>query len=80
MASILQLGHIERPTTLITMSLLPAQNNFADIQEASNKLISSSPDDNVKRLAGIVGTLAFRCDHLEREVERLSRATGPGKS
>jgi hypothetical protein len=61
------------------MSLLPAQNNFADISEVANKLISTTKDDNVKQLAGIVGTLAFRCDQLEREVERLDRAANPSK-
>jgi hypothetical protein len=62
------------------MSLLPAQNNFADIRETANKLIGSTKDENVKHLAGIVGTLSYRCDLLEREVERLGRAgTAPTK-
>jgi hypothetical protein len=56
------------------MPLLPSQNNFADIREVSNKLVSSTPDENVKRLAAIVGTLAYRCDLLEREVERIERS------
>ena len=55
------------------MSLLPAQNNFADIRETANLLIKSSNDDNLKHLAGIVGLLAYRCDLLEREVERIER-------
>jgi hypothetical protein len=56
------------------MPLLPSQNNFADLRELSNKLLSSTSDETVKRLAGIVGQLAYRCDLLEREVERLERA------
>jgi hypothetical protein len=59
------------------MPLIPSQNNFADLRENSDKLISSTSDENVKRLAGIVGMLAYRCDLLEREVERLERAAGP---
>jgi hypothetical protein len=55
------------------MSLLPAQNNFADLREAANKLLNSTQDANVKRLAEIVGMLAYRCDSLEREIERLER-------
>jgi|GEM_PF-1219607 hypothetical protein len=55
------------------MPLLPEQNNFADLREAANKLLNSTKDGNVKRLAEIVGTLAYRCDLLEREVERLER-------
>jgi hypothetical protein len=57
------------------MPLLPPQNNFADIREVSNKLMSLIPDENTKRLADIVGLLAYRCDQLEREVERLERAS-----
>ena len=56
--------------------LLPAKNNFADLQETTNKLLHANADENVKSLAGIVGMLAYRCDLLEREVERLSRADG----
>jgi hypothetical protein len=59
------------------MPLLPSQNNFADLRESSNKLISSASDENLKRLIGVVGMLAYRCDLLEREVERLERASGP---
>jgi hypothetical protein len=55
------------------MPLLPPENNFADLREAADKLINSTHDENVKRLAGIVGTLLYRCDLLEREVERLER-------
>ena len=55
------------------MPLLPPENNFADLREAVSKLIATTKDENVKRLAGIVGTLAYRCDLLEREVERLER-------
>ena len=59
------------------MSLLPAENNFADLRETANKLLNSTKDEDVKRLAGIVGTLLFRCDLLEREVERLERVKKP---
>ena len=55
------------------MPLIPAENNFADLREAVDNLISTTKDENVKRLAGLVGTLAYRCDLLEREVERLER-------
>lgn len=58
------------------MPLLPSQNNFADIRETANKLLGTTSDDSVKRLVGLVGTLAYRCDLLEREVERLERASG----
>jgi hypothetical protein len=58
------------------MPLLPSKNNFADISETANKIISTTSDENLKRLVGLVGTLAFRCDLLEREVERLERASG----
>jgi hypothetical protein len=55
------------------MSPLPSQNNFADIREAANKLINSTKDENTKHLAGLVGMISYRCDLLEREVERLGR-------
>jgi hypothetical protein len=55
------------------MPLIPAENNFADLRETANKLMNSAKDEDVKRLAGIVGTLLYRCDLLEREVERLER-------
>ena len=55
------------------MPLIPAENNFADLRETANKLMGSSQNEDVKRLAGIVGTLLYRCDLLEREVERLER-------
>jgi hypothetical protein len=57
--------------------LLPAENNFADLRESANRLIATTSDENVKRLIGLVGQLAYRCDLLEREVERLSRAKNP---
>jgi hypothetical protein len=57
------------------MPLITAQNNFADLRETSDKLATSTSDENLKRLAGIVGMLAYRCDLLEREVERLERTT-----
>jgi hypothetical protein len=56
------------------MPLLPAQNNFADLSETANKLLGSTAEDNVKRLIAIVGMVTYRCDLLEREVERLGRA------
>ena len=59
------------------MPPLPEENNFADLREAANKLLNSTKDKDVKRLAGIVGTLLFRCDLLEREVERLERSKKP---
>jgi hypothetical protein len=55
------------------MPLLPAENNFADLRETVNKLAATTKDEAVQRLAGLVGTLAYRCDLLEREVERLER-------
>jgi len=55
------------------MPLITAQNNFADLRETADKLVNSASDENLKRLAGIVGMLAYRCDLLEREVERLER-------
>jgi hypothetical protein len=61
------------------MSLLPSQNNFADLRESANKIIAATADENVKRLVGLVGMLAYRCDLLERQVERLERAN-PSKS
>lgn len=56
------------------MPPLPPQENFADLREVANKLLTTTTDENVKRLIGVVGTLAYRCDLLEREVERISRA------
>ena len=53
------------------MPLIPPQNYFADLREVANKLMNSTNED-VKRLADVVGMLAYRCDLLEREVERLS--------
>ena len=61
----------QHPTT---MPLLPPQDNFADIREVANKLLASTTDENVKRLIGVVGMLSYRCDLLEREVERLERS------
>jgi hypothetical protein len=58
------------------MPLITAQNNFADLRETADKLVNSASDENLKRLAGIVGMLAYRCDLLEREVERLERTAG----
>jgi hypothetical protein len=56
------------------MPLIPAQNNFADLREVANKLIGSTTDKNLKQLASVVGMLSYRCDLLEREVERLGRS------
>ena len=53
---------------------LPPEENFADLRETANSLLNSTKNEDVKRLAGIVGTLLYRCDLLEREVERLQRA------
>lgn len=64
-------------------TLLPAQNNFADLRELADKLLKKTGDDNLTRLTAIVGTLLYRCDLLEREVERLGRgdpAGTPGRS
>jgi hypothetical protein len=55
------------------MPLISEQNNFADLREDADKMLKSTADENVKRLAGLVGKLAYRCDLLEREVERLER-------
>jgi len=55
------------------MSLLPSQNNFADLREAANKLANATKNADEKRLAEVVGMLAYRCDLLEREIERLER-------
>ena len=56
------------------MPLLSEQNNFADIREAVTALLNAKNDDEtLKRLTGIVVTLANRCDLLERQVERLAR-------
>jgi hypothetical protein len=60
--------------TPYTMPLLPPQDNFADLREVANKLLASTTDDNVKRLVQVVGMLLYRCDLLEREVERLERS------
>ncbi len=53
------------------MASLPSQNNFADIREAADKLVGSTKDETTKRLADLVGMLSYRCDLLEREVERI---------
>lgn len=58
------------------MPLLPAQDNFADLREVTNALIPAAQDETLKRLLGVVGTLLYRCDLLEREVERHERANG----
>jgi hypothetical protein len=55
------------------MPILSPQDNFADLREATDSLLKTMPDENVKRLVGLVGRLAYRCDLLEREVERVGR-------
>ena len=55
------------------MPLLPSNKNFADLREDVDKILKSSADETVKRLAGLVGEISYRCDLLEREVERLER-------
>jgi hypothetical protein len=57
--------------------LLPSANNFADLRETADKLAGSAADENLKRLALLVGMLAYRCDLLERQVERLERVEAP---
>ncbi len=59
------------------MPLLPTKKNFADLRETADTLMKSTPDEGVKRLADIVGMLAYRCDLLEREVERLGPLPAP---
>ncbi len=59
------------------MSLLPAENNFADLREVANNILPATTDENVKRLILVVGQLAYRCDSLERQVELLERADSP---
>ena len=59
------------------MSLLSAENNFADLREVANKILPSTTDESVKRLILVVGQLAYRCDSLERQVELLERAKAP---
>jgi hypothetical protein len=56
-----------------TSLLLPPQNNFADLRERADGLLKTTKDKSVLSLAAIVGTLLYRCDLLEREVERLGR-------
>jgi hypothetical protein len=56
------------------MPILSPQDNFADLREAADKLLTTTTDENLKRLVGLVGRLAYRCDLLEREVERVGRA------
>jgi hypothetical protein len=71
------------PTTYLknmkTTALLPAQNNFADLRELADKLLKKTGDDNLTRPTAIVGTLLYRCDLLEREVERIGRCM-PGNT
>lgn len=57
------------------MPLLSEENNFADLRETANKLLAETKHEDVKRLAAVVGILLYRCDLLERQVERLARGT-----
>ena len=59
------------------MPLLPAENNFADLREVVNKIPGAPADESIKRLILVVGMLSYRCDLLERQVERLERADVP---
>jgi hypothetical protein len=56
------------------MPLLSPQDNFADLRELADKLLASTKDESLRRLIEVVGRLSYRCDLLEREVERLERA------
>jgi hypothetical protein len=58
------------------MPILTPEDNFADLREATDKLLATTTDENVKRLVGLVGRLAYRCDLLEREVEQVARKAG----
>ena len=58
------------------MPIISPEDNFADLREAADKLLKTTADENVKRLVGLVGRLAYRCDLLEREVEQIGRAAG----
>jgi hypothetical protein len=58
------------------MPLLSPQDNFADLRETADSLLKTTADENVKQLVGILGRIAYRCDLLEREVERLGREAG----
>jgi hypothetical protein len=66
-------------------TLLPAQNNFADLREQADKLLTKTGEDPLNRLVAIVGALLYRCDLLERQVESLGylapvRAARPAAS
>ena len=56
------------------MPLIPAKNNFADLRESVDKLLSSATDETLRRLIGLVGMISYRSNLLEREVELLSEA------
>jgi hypothetical protein len=64
---------------MTTTPILPPQDNFADIREVADKLLKTTTDGDLNRLTDVVGRLAYRCDLLEREVERLGRS-GPLKA
>jgi hypothetical protein len=59
------------------MPILPPENNFADLREAAGKILGAPADESIKRLILVVGMLSYRCDLLERQVERLVRADAP---
>ena len=58
------------------MTMLPAEKNFADLRETISRLGPGSSEDTVQRLIELIAEVAYRCDLLEREVEKLSRAKG----
>jgi hypothetical protein len=58
---------------MTTTPMLPPKDNFADLREVADKLLKKTSDGDLNRLAEVVGRLAYRCDLLEREVERLGR-------
>jgi hypothetical protein len=58
------------------MPIISPEDNFADLREATNNLLKTTSDENVKQLVGLVGRLAYRCDLLEREVEKIGRTAG----
>jgi hypothetical protein len=63
-----------RTDNLNIMTLLPPKDNFADLRESADKLLKPATDGDLNRLVDLVGKLAYRCDLLEREVERQGRA------
>jgi len=64
---------------MTTTLLLPPQDNFAYLCEVSDKLLKTTTDGNLNLLTEVVGRLAYRCDLLESDVERLGR-TQPSRA